>query len=72
MAWSKPLLAAIGKKEVPAHALNLNQVRRLLATGDKELAEQVAETWGTVRDTRNPQQHSRKERALPVTQPILS
>jgi putative membrane-bound dehydrogenase-like protein len=55
VAWSKRLLAAIGKKEIPANALNLNQVRRLLATGDKQLAEQVAKTWGTIRDTRNPQ-----------------
>ncbi|MBT4865944.1 MAG: c-type cytochrome [Planctomycetaceae bacterium] len=55
VAWSKRLLAAIGKKEIPANALNLNQVRRLLATGDKQLAGQVAKTWGTIRDTRNPQ-----------------
>jgi putative membrane-bound dehydrogenase-like protein len=55
VAWSKKLLASIGDGKIPRHSLNLSQVRKLLATGDKELAEQVRVKWGTVRDQRNPQ-----------------
>lgn len=52
--WSKQLLAAVGRNKVPATAINLNQARRLLSTGDAELAEQVRKHWGTVRDGRDP------------------
>lgn len=55
VGWSKRLLAGIGKKEVAADALNLNQVRKLLATKDPELAKLVAAQWGKIRDERNPQ-----------------
>jgi putative heme-binding domain-containing protein len=54
-AWSKSLLAAVAEKRVAADALNLNQVRKLLAGKDAELAEMVRATWGTVRSERNPQ-----------------
>ena len=54
-AWAKPLLDAIGRKEIPATALNVNQVQRLLAGRDKELAALVAAKWGSVRSERNPQ-----------------
>ncbi|HEX7448197.1 MAG TPA: PVC-type heme-binding CxxCH protein, partial [Pirellulales bacterium] len=54
-AWSKALLAAIGAKRLPADALNLNQVRKLLASKDAELAGQVRAVWGTLRTDRNPQ-----------------
>ncbi|MGH7192890.1 MAG: PVC-type heme-binding CxxCH protein, partial [Candidatus Saccharimonadales bacterium] len=40
-AWSKALLAAIGAKRLPADALNVNQVRKLLASKDAELVRQV-------------------------------
>lgn len=53
--WSKSLLNAIAAKSVPANALNVNQVRKLLASKDPELTKQVAATWGTIRDQRNPQ-----------------
>ncbi|MDB5387364.1 MAG: Dehydrogenase, partial [Planctomycetaceae bacterium] len=53
--WSKALLAAIGAKTIPSNALNVNQVRKLLATKDPELVRQVSATWGTLRDQRNPQ-----------------
>jgi putative heme-binding domain-containing protein len=52
--WAKRLLAAVGRKEIPPSALNLNQVRKLLATGDEELRRLADETWGTVRTERNP------------------
>ncbi|HEV3163833.1 MAG TPA: PVC-type heme-binding CxxCH protein [Isosphaeraceae bacterium] len=54
-AWSKALLRAIAAKRVEASALNLNQVRKLLASHDAELVKQVRAQWGTVRDDRNPQ-----------------
>ena len=53
--WSKALIAAIGQKSIPSTALNVNQVRKLLATKDQELTEQVTATWGVLRDQRNPQ-----------------
>ncbi|MGE0606711.1 MAG: PVC-type heme-binding CxxCH protein [Pirellulales bacterium] len=53
--WSKRLLAAIGDKQIPADALNVNQVRKLLAGGDEELAAAVQAVWGTLREDRNPQ-----------------
>jgi putative heme-binding domain-containing protein len=53
-AWSEQLLRAIGEKRVPAEALNLNQVRKLLATKDANLARRVQTTWGTLRTDRNP------------------
>jgi putative heme-binding domain-containing protein len=53
-AWSKTLLAAIEDKQIPPDALNANQVRKLLATGDAELTEQVSKTWGTLRTERDP------------------
>jgi putative membrane-bound dehydrogenase-like protein len=54
-SWAKSLLAAIGNKQVPANALNQNQVRRLLEGGDEELKQLVAKHWGTIRTTRDPQ-----------------
>jgi putative membrane-bound dehydrogenase-like protein len=55
VAWSKSLLAAIGAGHVPAHDLNLSQVRKLLAFGDKELIDEVHTRWGRIRDSRDPQ-----------------
>jgi putative heme-binding domain-containing protein len=54
-AWAKLLLTAIGQKKLSPQVLNLNQVRRLLASRDPELTRQVTAYWGTVRDQRNPQ-----------------
>jgi putative heme-binding domain-containing protein len=55
VAWSKALLEAIGRNDVPAAALNANQVRKLLATRDEELTRLVVARWGSVRTERNPQ-----------------
>jgi putative heme-binding domain-containing protein len=52
--WSKQLLQAIGQKKVSPDALNVNQVRKLLASKDAELVKQVRAHWGTIRDGRNP------------------
>ncbi len=53
--WTKPLLEAIGKKRIPASAVNVNQIRRIVTTGDDALKSLVAKTWGTIRTERNPQ-----------------
>jgi len=54
-SWSKSLLAAIGEGNIPASALNANQVARLQASPDEDLKELVAAKWGTIRTERNPQ-----------------
>jgi putative heme-binding domain-containing protein len=54
IGWSKQLLAAIAAGRINAHDLNLSQVRRLLAFGDKELIDEVHARWGQVRDGRDP------------------
>ncbi len=54
-AWAKPLLESIGRQEVSANALNVNQVQKLLASRDKDLVALVSAKWGAVRTQRNPQ-----------------
>jgi putative membrane-bound dehydrogenase-like protein len=52
--WSKQLLQEIAAKRLSPSALNLNHVRRLLQSNDRDLAEQVRKQWGTLREERNP------------------
>jgi putative membrane-bound dehydrogenase-like protein len=52
--WSLALLDAIGRGKISADALNVNQVRKLLASKDGSLVQQVKARWGTVREGRNP------------------
>jgi putative heme-binding domain-containing protein len=52
--WSKSLMVAIGEKKVSPDSLNVNQVRRMLASKDTPLIEQVKKQWGTLREERNP------------------
>jgi putative membrane-bound dehydrogenase-like protein len=52
--WAKPLVEAIGANKIPATALNVNQVQRLLALKDPELTAAVNKHWGTIRTTRDP------------------
>jgi len=53
-AWAASLLEAIGQGEVAKEALNVNQVRKLLASKDKAVTAKVKATWGTLREGRNP------------------
>jgi putative heme-binding domain-containing protein len=53
--WSKALLQAIGRQQIPATALHSNQVAKLMAGRDDELRKLVVEKWGSVRTERNPQ-----------------
>jgi putative heme-binding domain-containing protein len=53
-SWSKQLLAQIAAGKIPAAALNVNQARKIVSLGDKELEQLVARHWGTIRDGRDP------------------
>ncbi|HZY89408.1 MAG TPA: PVC-type heme-binding CxxCH protein, partial [Gemmataceae bacterium] len=53
--WGRQLVRAVADKKVPAGALNVNQVKRLLAVKDPAMVKQVKELWGTVREGRNPE-----------------
>ena len=55
VGWSKKLLDSIGAGQIPRSAVNLSQIRKLLAFGDRDLADRVRAKWGTVRDQRSPQ-----------------
>jgi putative membrane-bound dehydrogenase-like protein len=54
-AWARQLLRAVAEKKVPAGALNVNHVRKLLANRDPDIVKQVKEQWGTLREDRNPE-----------------
>ena len=54
-AWSHALLAAIDEGRLPARVLGPHQARKLVLSGDAELAEAVRRIWGTVRTERDPQ-----------------
>jgi putative heme-binding domain-containing protein len=54
-AWSKQLMSVIAEKKIPSTALNVNQVRKLLASKDQDLVKQVTALWGTIREDRNPE-----------------
>jgi putative membrane-bound dehydrogenase-like protein len=53
--WAKQLLNAIGRQKIPAGALNVNHVRKLLASKDPDIAKRVKDQWGTLREDRNPE-----------------
>jgi putative heme-binding domain-containing protein len=52
--WAKQLLTAIGARKIPAEALGINEVRKLLASRDAELVNAVESKWGKLREERNP------------------
>jgi putative heme-binding domain-containing protein len=54
-SWSKVLLEAIGRQELPRSVLSANQAAALLARNDAELSSLVKSRWGTVRTQRDPQ-----------------
>ena len=64
--WAHALLDAIGRHEIPAAALNVNQVRKLLASKDETLVEKVRAQWGTLRTDRNPQREASDRRRSPL------
>jgi putative heme-binding domain-containing protein len=54
-AWTRELVAAVERKEIPPEALNVNQLRKLQSSKDPAIAEKVTKIWGQVRTERNPQ-----------------
>lgn len=54
VGWARALLVSMEKKTIPPSVINVNQVRRLFATGDAELSRLLKKNWGTVREDRNP------------------
>ncbi len=53
-AWAEQLLEAIGRDQIPASALNANQVRQLMTGAQSGLAEKVKSRWGSLRAERDP------------------
>ena len=54
-AWSKALLKQVEQKKIPAGAINVNQVKKMLALKDADLSKHVTAVWGILREDRNPQ-----------------
>jgi len=54
-SWSKQLLGDIEAKKIPVSAVNVNQIRKLLALKDPGMTKRVEAIWGTIREARNPQ-----------------
>jgi putative membrane-bound dehydrogenase-like protein len=55
VTWSTALLRAMDQKKLSPSALNVNHVRKLLASKDQEIVKQVKAQWGTLREDRNPE-----------------
>ncbi len=53
-AWALALVEAVAARKVGAEAVNANQIRKLQATRDLDLARLVRATFGTVREGRDP------------------
>lgn len=55
VSWSNALLDAIKAGKLSKDAVNVNQIRKLIKSGDKDLAKRVEDVWGALRTDRNPQ-----------------
>ncbi len=53
-SWAEQLVAHIGDEQIPASAVNVNQIRKLLAFNKPELNEAVKKHWGSIRTDRDP------------------
>jgi putative heme-binding domain-containing protein len=53
--WGQMLLNALDQGVIPQGEINLNQVRRLQAIKDPDIAKQVRVRWGIVREGRKPE-----------------
>lgn len=52
--WAKALLAEMLAGRIAKDVLNVNQVRGLLSSGDKDVEAAVTKIWGTIRTDRDP------------------
>ena len=66
--WSKRLLAAIERNDLPSSVLNVNHLRALIASPDRELAALAKQRFGAVRIERDPQ----RERLLTQMRDFLT
>lgn len=53
--WSRQLVAAVQREQIPATAVGSSHLQSLMASRDPSLVELVKKQWGTVRTERNPQ-----------------
>jgi len=54
-AWTRKLLDAVQKQELPRSVLHANHLRKIVESNDREAIWAVEKTWGTVRAERNPE-----------------
>ena len=52
--WAALMLNALEAGKLKSTDINQNQARQMLALKDNELTRRIAETWGTIREGRNP------------------
>ncbi|PQO40764.1 dehydrogenase [Blastopirellula marina] len=53
-AWTLLLLSQIEQGKVPKDILSVNQLQRLVSTSSKEVAQQIASIYGTIKTGRDP------------------
>lgn len=53
--WARQLLKQVEQKKIATGAINVNQVKKMLALKDAELSKHVTAVWGTLREDRNPE-----------------
>lgn len=56
--WGRALLSRIRAKELSPDVLNVNQIKKLLATNDLEIERHVTAIWGAVRIERDEQRET--------------
>jgi putative membrane-bound dehydrogenase-like protein len=66
-AWSRALLRAVERGQVPDSALNVNQLRKLLNAKDPEVEQRIKTRWGIVREGRDP----RREQVIQRVRTLL-
>jgi putative heme-binding domain-containing protein len=54
-SWGKLLLEKIGAKQISSDHLNVNQIKKLLASGDPDIERKINQIWGAIRTERNEQ-----------------
>lgn len=54
-AWGKALITEVDAKKISTGAINVNQIRKLLALKDAALTRDTTRLWGRLREDRNPE-----------------
>ncbi len=66
--WHAPLVQAVLEKTIPSGDLNVNQIRKLLASKDASVVAKSRSIWGSVRSDRKPE----REKAIARVRSLLS